>query len=84
MSRVPFEVSTCPAVGATSVNLSDANQLTNGTCRGLYVGVTGDIAVVMANGDAITFTNVAVGIFPVSVKQVKSTNTTAAGLIALY
>lgn len=84
MVHAPYEVSACPATGATSVNLSDSNQLTNGTCRALYVGVTGDIAVVMANGDSVTFTNVAVGVFPISAKQVKSTSTTASGLIALY
>lgn len=82
--NAPYEVSSCPATGAAAANLSDTVQLTNGTCRSLYVGVTGDIAVIMANGDAVTFTNVAVGVLPVSVKQVKSTATTASGIIALY
>jgi hypothetical protein len=84
MVNAPYEVSSCPATGATAANNSDTVFLTNGTCRSLYVGVTGDIKVTMANGDVATFTNVAVGIFPISVKQVWSTGTTATGLIALY
>jgi len=84
MVKAPYEVSSCPATGAAATNNHDTNQLTNGTCRSLYVGVTGDIKVTMANGDVVTFTNVAVGIFPVSVKQVFSTGTTATSLIALY
>jgi hypothetical protein len=81
---VPFEVSTSPAVGAAATNNHDSNQLTNGTCRSLYVGVTGDIKVTMANGDVVTFTNVGVGLLAVSCKQVWSTGTTATGLVALY
>ena len=84
MVNAPFEVSSCPATGAAATNNHDSNFLTNGTCRSLYVGVTGDIKVTMANGDVATFTNVAVGILPVSVKQVWSTGTTASGLVALY
>ena len=83
-TNAPFEVSSCPATGATVTNNHDTNQLTNGACRSLYVGVTGDIKVTMANGDVVTFTNVAVGVLPVSVKQVWSTGTTATGLVALY
>jgi len=81
---VPFEASTSPAVGAAATNNHDSNPLTNGTCRSLYVGVAGDIKATMANGDVVTFTNVAVGILPISCKQVWSTGTTASGLIALY
>ena len=83
-TNAPYEVSTSPAAGAAVANLHDTNQLTNGTCRSLYVGVTGDIKVTMANGDAVTFTNVAVGILAVSCRQVWSTGTTATGIIALY
>jgi len=82
--NAPYEASTSPATGAAAANLHDTNQLTNGTCRSIYVGVTGDIKVTMANGDTATFTNVAVGVFPVSVRQVWSTGTTATGLVALY
>ena len=73
-----------PATGATAANLHASNQLTNGTCRSLYVGVAGDLKVTMANDDVVTFTNVAVGILPVSVKQVFAVGTTATGIVALY
>lgn len=82
--NAPYEVSSCPATGAAAANLHDSNQLTNGVCRSLYVGVAGDVKVTMANGDTLTLTNVAVGVVPVSVKQVWSTGTTATGIVALY
>ncbi len=82
--NVPFEVSTSPAVGAVATNNHDTDFLTNGTCRSIYVGVTGNIKVTMANGDEVTFSNVGVGILAVSAKQVWSTGTTATSLIALY
>jgi hypothetical protein len=82
--NAPYEVSTSPATGATAANAHDTNQLTNGTCRSLYIGTTGDVKVTMANGDVATFTNVAVGVLPVSCKQVFSTGTTASGIVALY
>ena len=81
---IPFEASTSPGVGATAANLSDIGQLTNGTCRSLYIGVSGDVKVAMANGDAIVFANVPVGVLPVSVKQVFNNLTTASGIIAIY
>jgi hypothetical protein len=84
MVNAPFEVSACPAAGAASANLHDSNFLTNGACRSLYIGVTGDVKVTMGNGDVATFTNVAVGVLPVSCKQVWSTGTTASGIVALY
>ena len=84
MVSAPYEVSTCPATGAAAANLHDSSPLTNGVCRSLYVGVTGDIKVTMANGDAVTLTNVSVGVVPVSVKQVWLTGTTATGIVALY
>ena len=82
--NAPYEVSTSPATGAAAVNLDDVNQLTNGACRSLYVGVTGSIKVTMPNGDVVTFSNVGVGILAIACRQVWSTGTTAAGLVALY
>ncbi len=84
MVNAPFEVSSCPATGAAVTNNHDVNFLTNGTCRSLYVGVTGDVKVTMANGDVVTFTNLPVGVVPISCQQVFSTGTTASGLVALY
>lgn len=54
------------------------------TTRGIYVGVSGHVAVRMASGAEVTFTNVPVGFFPVQVDMVKSTSTTATTMLALY
>lgn len=52
--------------------------------RGLYVGVTGNINLVTANGNTILFSNVPAGlILPVYCAQVLSTNTTATTMIGL-
>lgn len=73
---------TVSAHGATAVTPSDATIFE--VCRGLYVGTGGNLAVRMADGETITFTNVLAGIFPIQVDQVRSTGTTATGIIALY
>ena len=47
----------------------------------LYIGVTGNVAVELANGDTVTFSNVPVGFFPVRGVKVLLTGTTAAGIV---
>ena len=73
---------TVSAHGAKSVTPSDVTVFN--VCRAIYVGSAGDIAVRMADGDEVTFASVAVGIFPIQVDMVKSTNTTASSIIAMY
>lgn len=52
--------------------------------RALYIGVTGDLTVTMAqDGVSCTFANVPVGIFPVQVIEVSSSST-ASSIVALY
>jgi hypothetical protein len=70
------------AMGAVSITTSDATVIP--VTRAIWVGGTGNIAVRMADGTAVTFSAVPVGVFPVQVDMVKSTNTTATNLIALY
>lgn len=72
------------AYEARAVTPHDSTMLTGGTCRALYVGATGNIAVLMASGSTVTFSNVPVGIFPIQVQRVNSTNTTASNIVALY
>lgn len=79
--------STCPAHGAKAVTKSDSTVLP--TTRGLYIGTTGDVAVTMADDTAgaatvVTFVAVPVGILPIQVTKVMSTNTTASNIVALY
>lgn len=69
------------AYDARSVTKSDATIIP--TTRALYIGGTGDLAVRMASGASVTFSAVAVGIFPVQVDQVLAA-TTATNIVALY
>ena len=48
----------------------------------LYIGTTGNLKVLTAGDDIVTYTAVAVGFFPVHVKKVFSTGTAASNIIA--
>lgn len=74
--------STSAAMDAVAVTASDATIIP--VTRALYVGTGGNIKVRMASGNAVTFTNVSAGIFPIQVDMVYSTSTTASGIFALY
>jgi hypothetical protein len=74
---------TISAYNATAVTKSDATVLP--VTRGLYIGVTGDVAVRMWGGGSVTFKNAVQGtILPLQVDQVLSTGTTATNILALY
>lgn len=74
---------------AVSITPSDSADLTmtsgvNKT-KGVYVGLTGDLKVTMADGSTVTFSSLSGGIVhPLSVKRIWSTGTTATGIIAVY
>lgn len=70
------------AHGAVAVTPNDSTDLQ--VTRALYVGVTGNLNVTMADGQTLVFSNVPVGIFPIQVQKVLSTSTTASSIIALY
>lgn len=71
-----------PAQGVEAVAL-DTNL--NKTCRGLYVGTTGDVSILASDGSTAVLINVQGGsVLPIRVRQVKSSGTTAGGLVALY
>lgn len=75
---------TSPAEEAIAVTPSDATDLPQ-VCRGLYVGSGGDASVVMASGDVVTFTGLMGGvIYPLRVSRVRSSGTSAGGIVALY
>lgn len=72
-----------PAEHAEAVTPSDSVDLLI-VSRALFVGVGGNIAVVMASGAAVTFTGVVSGsILPVRVSRVKATATTATSIVAI-
>lgn len=53
--------------------------------RGIYVGGSGNVAVVMASGKTVTLTALAAGVIhPFSVTKVNTTNTTATNIILVW
>lgn len=83
---------------AIAVTPSDTKDVTNPAgdnaavyAKALWIGVTGDVAIVAAGdtsnanqGTAVTHKAVPVGIFPVQVRRVMSTNTTATNIVGWY
>ena len=80
---------------ATTLNVKDnifsatskAYQIYGGHQEGavLYIGVAGNVKVTTVAGDTVTFIGLGAGVFfPVHVKKVWSTDTTATDLIALW
>lgn len=68
-----------------TVDFSPFAQRSGRLTDALYVGVTGDVAVVQKNGTAVIFTAVPAGkTLPVECRRVNATSTTATNLVALY
>lgn len=66
-----------------SDNVSGNHPL--GLARGLYIGATGNVAIVSAQGTAVTYVGVPAGaIIQVQNIRVNSTNTTASSIVALF
>jgi len=78
--RIQKDVST--AHDALAVTPSDSTILPAGV-RGLWIGVTGDLAVRMVGGATVTFTNVPVGLMLIQVDMVLAA-TGADEIVALY
>lgn len=73
-----------PAYNAGAVTPHDTDELAFLT-RGIYVGVSGNVVLVTASGDTITFVGLAAGmIHPIRAKIIKSTNTTATSIVAVW
>ncbi len=73
-----------PARGGFAVTPSDTVDLPRET-RALYVGMSGDLSLVMADGSSIVLGGIVAGsLVPVRVTRVKATNTTAGLLVGLY
>jgi hypothetical protein len=70
------------AYSGAAITPSDATIIP--ITRAVYVGVTGNIAVRHGDGTLVTYSNVAVGVFPIQVDKVLSTGTTATTMIAMF
>ena len=76
-----------PGAGANATLIVGSIDIPNTQTRGacLYIGVAGDVAVILESGNAVTFSNVAAGSFlPVLVKRVTSTIAATGDILALY
>lgn len=74
------------ALGAFAITPNDSTDLAQGTTRGIWVGAVGDIKVTFFDGTTATFTAVpasTIAYWPMRVKRVFATGTTATGLIGL-
>ncbi|SMP00073.1 hypothetical protein SAMN06265173_1703 [Thalassovita litoralis] len=76
--------SSSPAGDFFSVTPDDDTDLSI-YCRALYIGTTGDLALISVGGTTVTFRNVAAGsILPVRASRVLDTGTTATDIVALW
>jgi hypothetical protein len=74
-----------PGRSAEAISPDDDNELAFIT-RGLYVGTSGDVAVVLAAAtDPVTFGALAAGVVhPLRVRKVLETGTSASGIVGVY
>lgn len=73
-----------PYTDAVAVTPNDSADLAR-VSRGLWVGTSGDVAVVMRDGGELTLHALAEGVaHPIRVRRVKSSGTTATNIRALY
>ena len=79
---------TNPAINAKLITPADTDLADGLYTRGIYVGVTGDLAVRMVGdlGDEdVVFTAVPAGsIIPIVVRQIRLTGTTATNIVILF
>lgn len=76
---------TSPAGNALALDalFSDTVDLVTPT-RALYVGVTGNIKVIMEGGQTVTLENVPVCVIPLRVQRIFSTGTDASKIVGLW
>lgn len=75
---------TSPINDAASVTPDDLNDLAS-LPRALYVGTAGNLAVVTAGGQSVSFNNIPAGsLLPLRARRVSATGTTAGDILALW
>lgn len=81
-----------PPTYAHAVTPHDTNALSGVSvedgrpfARGVYVGVSGDVEVIMPSGVTVVFTALAAGVIhPIACTHIKDANTTATSVVACY
>lgn len=84
----PFKLNatglTSPGRNAAAVTPNDSADLSV-TARALYIGGAGNVSLVTANGDTVTFVGLAAGsVLPVTAARVRLTDTTATSIVAIW
>lgn len=82
--RYPRADNTAPAIDCAAITPSDSVAIAGGPCRGIYVGVTGNVTILTTGQNTVTFSAVPVGILPVNALRVNATGTTASSLVAPF
>lgn len=72
------------AVRHAAVTASDTVNIVGGPARALRANVAGNLAVVTADGTAITYAVAAGEVLPIFATRVNATNTTATGIVAWF
>jgi hypothetical protein len=73
-----------PGSHHAAITPSDTVNMTN-HCRGIYVGVAGNIAILSVNDELETYIAASAGsVIPIQAKRVNLTDTTASSLIAMW
>lgn len=75
-----------PTCYQNAVPITPTNNTLIGPFSGLFIGVSGDVTVIMRNDDGSTpvlFKAVPVGILPIAVQGVNATGTTATNILGL-
>ena len=73
-----------PAQRGFAITPSDGADLAAET-RGLWVGASGDLVLVLASGDEVTLVGAVGGsVLPLRIKRIKATGTSATQLVGLY
>jgi hypothetical protein len=67
-----------------AITPSDTVNIPTGWTRSIYVGVTGDVALVDQNDAVVVWKAVPVGILPMRAKRINSTATTATNMVAIW
>lgn len=76
---------TGPAQDLKSVTPDDNADLASGPCRGIIVGVAGNVKITTPAGTAIVVPSLVAGIVhPIEAVRIWSTSTTATTILAVY
>jgi len=70
------------ATGAMSVTPSDTDEIDKNV-HGVFVGVAGDLAVVMKDEQEVVFKG-ASGLLPICAKKIKASGTTATDIVVVW